>query len=71
MGYLLSVQQTMKQKESGNLKNGFIIGEISEQPAEKEKSVKTVLEIQAIRCNNEWTKSEGKVVLYFQKMNDL
>lgn len=67
MGYLLSVQQTMKQKESGNLKNGFIIGEIAEQPAEKEKSVKTVLEIQAIRCNNEWTKSEGRVILYFQK----
>jgi competence protein ComEC len=66
-GYTVSIQQTMKQKESGNLKNGFIIGELAEQPKEKEKTVKTVLEIQAIRCNNEWTKSEGKVVLYFQK----
>ena len=66
-GYCLSILQTNRQIVTDKSKTGYIIGEIIEQPTEKEKSVKTVLEIQAIKNKNEWVKSEGKVVLYFQK----
>lgn len=66
-GYSLSSIQTSRRSTSDKLNTGFIIGEIVEQPAEKEKSIKTVLKIQAIKNNNEWIKSEGKVILYFEK----
>jgi competence protein ComEC len=66
-GYCFSFLHSNSGNITGKSKTGYIIGEIIEQPTEKDKSVKTVLEIQAIKNKNEWEKSEGKVVLYFQK----
>ena len=65
--FTLTSRYAEKKEFFINNKTGYLLGEIVEQPSEKEKSIKTVLEIQAIRSNNEWLNTEGKVILYFQK----
>jgi competence protein ComEC len=65
--FVLTSQYAVKKDFFVNSKSGYLLGEIIEQPTEKEKSIKTVLEIQAIRSNNEWLSTDGKVILYFQK----
>lgn len=65
--YTLTSQRAVKKDYFEGHKSGYLLGEIIEQPAEKEKSIKTILEIQAIRSNNEWLSTDGKVILYFQK----
>ncbi len=65
--FALTSQHAVKNDYFTNNKSGYLLGEIIEQPTEKEKSIKTVLEIQAIRSNNEWISTDGKVILYFQK----
>ena len=68
-GYSLCMMKSTNAGIELSSNNGFILGDISEQPTEKEKSIKTVVDIKAIRSNNEWVSSEGRVILYFLKDN--
>jgi len=67
LGYTLTSQHTVKKDFFSSEKSGYVLGEIIEQPSEKEKTIKTVLDIQAIRVKNEWIQADGRVILYFQK----
>ncbi|MFH2142415.1 MAG: ComEC/Rec2 family competence protein [Bacteroidota bacterium] len=46
---------------------GFIVAEIIEQPQEKEKSIKAVLNVTGIKNNNYWIETDGKAIVYFEK----
>lgn len=48
------------------IKKGLISGEICEQPLIKEKTVKVIINVNAINSNNEWFNSSGKLVAYLQ-----
>jgi len=64
---ILIVDNTKIQNNITNAKNGFIIGTISEIPQDKNKSVKTIIEINNIFSGKEWQTSEGKVIIYLEK----
>lgn len=49
------------------LDKGFIVASVTESPSEKEKIIKTVLEVEAIKSNDDWISSEGNVIVYFEK----
>ncbi|MCK4664819.1 MAG: ComEC family competence protein [Bacteroidales bacterium] len=60
--------QSEKKLNSDNLqKDGLIIGIVNEEPKEKEKSVKTTINVTHIKSKNQWIKTEGKTLAYFQK----
>ena len=67
IGYSLSNLQSQKKEIFHIDSNGIVMGDIYESPTEKERTVKTVVEIKAIRSNNEWISSDGRIILYFQK----
>ncbi len=66
-GYSLSSFKSLKSETFSSKSVGFVMGKIMEQPSEKERSIKTVVEINAILSNNEWIQAEGRIILYFQK----
>lgn len=45
----------------------FFAGHISDLPAEKEKTIKVEVAIQAAKVNGRWKNTSGKVILYLQK----
>lgn len=66
-GYYLTFNKIHNSESISLNKSGFVCGEIMEQPTIKEKTIKTVLDVKAIRVKNEWINTNGRVVLYFQK----
>jgi competence protein ComEC len=44
----------------------LIIGEVTEAPQVKEKTVKAILTIKGLKQSEQWVESEGKVILYLQ-----
>ena len=66
-GYYLCYNKIQNSENILLNKSGFVSGELIEQPTIKEKTIKTVLEVKAIRVKNEWINTNGKVILYFQK----
>lgn len=66
-GYYLTFKKSANNDNSSLSKSGFVCGTLSEQPKQSEKSVKTTLDITAIKVNNQWISTNGRVVLYFQK----
>jgi competence protein ComEC len=47
--------------------NQILIGEIIEPTQVKERSIKAILKIKGIKNQNNWTESNGKVIVYLQK----
>ncbi len=64
---ILIVDNTKKPNNITNAKNGFIIGTVSEIPQDKNKSVKTIIEINNIFNGKEWLASDGKTIIYLEK----
>ena len=64
---ILIVNNTDKPSNIINTKNGFIIGTVSEIPQDKNKSVKTIIEINNIFNGKEWQISNGKAIIYLEK----
>lgn len=46
---------------------GYIIGTINERPDEKEKIIKTIVDVEAINQNEQWEETSGKILMFFQK----
>ena len=67
IGYSLSSIKSRKTEIIQKYENGFLMGDIIEQPSDKEKSVKTIVDIKAFRSDNQWIPAEDRIVLYFQK----
>lgn len=71
LGNLVShIKNYSKNTQLSQLSDQLIIGEISEQPAIKDKIVKCQLTVTGIQSNNAWIKTDGKVVVFFQKNNE-
>lgn len=67
-GYLLASWHYPEYKEQVYTKDrAAIVGTIKQKPEAKEKSVKALLQIQAIKVGNEWQKAEGNSLIYFEK----
>ncbi|OFY23139.1 MAG: hypothetical protein A2W98_11760 [Bacteroidetes bacterium GWF2_33_38] len=49
------------------LNKGFIVASITENTTEKDKIIKAILDVKAIKSDNEWFSSEGKTIVYFEK----
>ncbi len=67
-GYLLASWHYPEYKEELYIKEkAAIVGIITQKPEVKNKSVKALLQIYAIKVGNEWQKAEGKSLIYFEK----
>lgn len=66
-GILITRLNDEKRLDNGNLQQGMIIGTIIKQPKESTNTIKTILEIEAIRKQNVWISANGNIVLYFKK----
>lgn len=65
LGILLVDNKTTN--ELINQQNGYIVGEVSEIPQEKEKSIKTIIKITNIFNGKDWVNSDGKAIIYLEK----
>jgi len=50
-----------------NKKEGVIIANVIEDPQEKDKSYKAVLDVIAIKSKDQWIAADGNTVVYFEK----
>ncbi len=66
-GYYLTLKKTANNNNLSFFKSGLVYGEITEQPTQGNKSTKAVFDVKAIRVNNEWVNTSGRVILFFQK----
>ncbi len=62
--YSLTWRQNLKSAES--LKGGFMVGKVATIPKNTGKTVKVVLNVEAIKHADQWNKVDGKVVVYFK-----
>jgi len=68
LGYYLSSLLYPKYNEFRYLKDkGIICGVVSKKTEIKDKYVRAEIDIKAIRVGNNWLKSEGKSLVYFDK----
>jgi competence protein ComEC len=68
--YCLTVNKTALFHEhhfTKNTNSGFAYGEIAEPLSFKGNSAKAIINILAIKSNDEWLASTGKALIYFQK----
>lgn len=63
----IQYQQDNPQHISNLLpEQGVVVGEVLEMPAQKEKTIKVVLDVSAMHDENSWLPAEGKVILYLE-----
>ncbi|MCD6367194.1 MAG: ComEC/Rec2 family competence protein [Bacteroidales bacterium] len=66
-GVLVTQLKDEKRLISDNHQQGMMVGTIVKQPKAGDKTIKTVLEIEAINKTGKWTAANGNIVLYFRK----
>ncbi len=66
-GVLITRLKDEKRLVSGNTVQGMMVGTIVKQPKAGDKTIKTVMEIEAIKQSGNWTATSGNIVLYFRK----
>ncbi|NOZ46728.1 MAG: ComEC family competence protein [Chlorobi bacterium] len=66
--FLVSHSNSKLEKlQQYDLTSGTIIADITESPVIKEKSVKTILNVTAIKSQDKWIATSGKVIAYLEK----
>ncbi len=66
-GVLITQLKDEQRLTPDNLQQGMMVGTIVKQPKAGDKTIKTVLETEAINKNGKWIAANGKIVLYFRK----
>jgi len=66
-GITITQLKDEKRLTVNNAQQGMMVGTIIKQPKTSDKTIKTVLEIEAINKNGNWISTSGNVVLYFRK----
>ena len=66
-GYgLYSFTDLQNKKTAGNLQNGILISRVTSIPHSTGKTVKVVMEVEAINHGGKWYESQGKIIVYFK-----
>jgi competence protein ComEC len=52
---------------NSNIEKGLVLAIIEEVPVEKNKVVKTIIEVSAVHNEGEWISASGKALVYFEK----
>lgn len=60
-------QQSKTLSNNPNFDDGLIIANIIEPVVEKDKTIKAVVNVFAIKNNNNWLETSGKAIVYFEK----
>ncbi len=66
-GVIITQMKNEKRRTIDNVQQGMMVGTVIKQPKAGDKTIKTILEIEAINKNGNWLSASGNMVLYFKK----